>query len=78
MLDDATKQKIYDHYIKGQGSIQDIARFYRCSVEEVLHIIGQDELMTVETQGDLIDAAEAGTTPVNYEGQKHRVNYDVS
>jgi hypothetical protein len=86
MLDDATKKKIYDHYIKGQGSIQDIARVYRCTVEEVLQIIAADavnkadytSLTEVETTGDMIDQAEAGTTPVNMLGQKHRVNFDIT
>ena len=78
MLDDATQKKIYDHYQKGEGSIQDIARVYRCSVEEVLHIIGQDELTHVAIIGDQIDQAEAGNVPVNYQGTTHNVPYDIT
>ena len=78
MLDDATQKKIFNHYEKGEGSIQDIARVYRCSVEEVLHIIGQDELTSVELIGDQIDQSEAGNATVNYQGTKHQVPYDVS
>lgn len=57
---DDYKERIYEHYIKGQGSIQDIARIYRVSVEEVLDIVGEGEMKSVDTTGDLIDAQEAG------------------
>jgi hypothetical protein len=77
MLDDATKKKIYDSYIKGEGSIQGIANFYRVTVDQVLTIIGQDELKTVTTPGDMIDEDEAGTEPIK-SGQTHRVRYDPS
>lgn len=60
MLDDETKAKIKEHYSKGQGSIQDIARVYRVSVTEVLTIIGATDLTTLEIAGDMIDATEAG------------------
>ena len=60
MLDDSTREKIIEHYQKGQGSIQDIARVYRLTVDEVLEIIGVKDISNVRTQGDLIDAEEAG------------------
>jgi hypothetical protein len=76
MIDDKTRAAILDHYQKGQGSIQDIARVYRVTVDEVLHIIGEDELTSVTFQGDLIDPSEAGpgVTP-NYEGKTEHVTF---
>lgn len=74
-LDDKTSQAIKDHYMKGQGSIQDIARVYRVSVDTVLHLIGQDEMSSVDTIGDQIDPSEAGNAQLNYQGTKHKVDY---
>jgi hypothetical protein len=54
------EEKIVYHYQHAQGSIQDIARVYHRSVEEVLHILGLDDMSEVQTQGDLIDQSEAG------------------
>lgn len=59
-MDEKTKQKVIGHYDKGEGSIQDIARVYKVTVEEVLAAIGQPEVGMIETQGDLIDQSEAG------------------
>lgn len=59
-MDEELKKKINDHYQLGQGSIQDIARVYRLEVAEVLAVIGQEEMTTVEGIGDLIDQKEAG------------------
>lgn len=80
-LEDMTvEDRVKYHYMHGQGSIQDIARVYRMSVEEVLHLIGQDEMLTVEqSHGDLIDQSEAGPmTEINLQGKKFPVSYDVS
>lgn len=67
MLDDSTREKIVEHYQRGQGSIQDIARVYRLTVDEVLDIIGVTDISIVTTQGDLIDAEEAGPgAQINY------------
>lgn len=75
MLDEETRAKIYDHYQKGQGSIQDIARVYRVTVAEVLQIIGQDELLSVEVPGDMIDPSEAGpNVKLNY-GEQFNVPF---
>lgn len=74
MTDD--EEKIRYHYQHAQGSIQDIARVYRKSVEEVLHILGLDELSEVQTQGDLIDQSEAGPeTRVNPLGNPAKAHY---
>lgn len=79
MLDDETKQKIRDFYMKGQGSIQDYARIYRVSVEEVLEILGLNDMIEVETQGDLIDQGEAGPeVKVNPRGNPARSNYTTN
>lgn len=54
------KAKINDHYQKGQGTIQDIARVYGVTVADVLQAIGQGHLASVSTQGDMISESEAG------------------
>lgn len=59
MIDDETRTKIKDHYNRGEGSIQDIARVYRVSVADVLDITNNQELKAVTIQGDLIDPQEA-------------------
>lgn len=59
-MDDTLRKKVNEHYQLGQGSIQDIARVYRLTVEEVLEAIGQTELLSVEGVGDLVDQEEAG------------------
>jgi hypothetical protein len=74
------EERVNYHYQHGQGSIQDIARVYRLDVNEVLHIIGEDELSTVQLQsGDLIDASEAGPgAQMNYEGKRFYVPYETN
>jgi hypothetical protein len=73
------EEKVVYHYEHGQGSIQDIARVYRLDVAEVLHMIGQDELGTVTTQGDLVDANEAGPgAQLNYYGKDHNIGYSTN
>lgn len=74
------EDRIRHHYMHGQGSIQDIARIYRMTVDEVLHLIGQDEMLTVQqSHGDLVDASEAGpSADLHYEGKVHPVNYDTN
>jgi len=71
-----TEERVKYHYEHGQGSIQDIARVYRLNVDEVLHIIGQDEMTTVSTTGDMIDQSEAGPgVELNYNGKQHFIPY---
>lgn len=77
-LDDCRNddEKIVYHYQHAQGSIQDIARVYHRSVEEVLHILGLDDMSEVQTQGDLIDQSEAGPeTRVNPIGNPAKAHY---
>lgn len=72
------KEKILGHYLRGEGSIQDLARIYKVSVDEVLEIIGEKNLGSVTVQGDLIDASEAGpNAEMNY-GQEFKVPFDVN
>jgi hypothetical protein len=78
-LEDMTvEDRVKYHYMHGQGSIQDIARVYKLEVSEVLHLIGQDEMMTVtQSHGDLVDEREAGPgAQVNFNGKQHPVSYD--
>lgn len=70
------EDKIKFHYNRAQGSIQDLARVYHRSVDEVLHILGLDEMSEVQTQGDLIDQAEAGPeVSVNPVGNPAKAKY---
>lgn len=55
-------KEIKAHYQAGRGSIQDYARIYRLDMDEVLHIIGEEHLATVEFGGDQVDEAELGPT----------------
>lgn len=57
---DSLTKKVIKHYEQGDGSIQEIARTYRLTVEEVLGMIGQTDVMEVEGIGDLIGSDEAG------------------
>lgn len=59
-MDEQLIGKIKNHYQKGEGSIQDIARVYRLTVEEVLDVLGLSDVKTVEGMGDLIGTNEAG------------------
>lgn len=59
-MTDEMSAKIKNHYQKGEGSIQDLARVYNVSVEDVLGVLGLMDVATVETSGDLIDQQEAG------------------
>lgn len=77
-VDEAKRKEIYGHYQHGRGSIQDLARIYNVSVDEVLEITGNGELSTVYAQGDLIDASEAGpSAQMNY-GKDFKVPFTVN
>lgn len=62
VTDAETEAKIKEFYNAGKGSIQDYARIYRLTVEEVLEILGLNDLKQVQMGGDLIDEAELGPT----------------
>lgn len=72
------EEKVVWLYQHGKGSIQDIARVHRLTVDEVLAMIGQTDLMTVTTQGDLVDASElVGTQATLNHGTQHAVQYST-
>lgn len=77
-MDIDTEAKIKDHYNKGQGSIQDIARVYNVTVEAVLEAIGQSEMTEVVMQGDLIDQREAGPEVTVTPFKKERVPFSTN
>lgn len=55
------QNEIREHYQAGRGSIQDYARIYHLSVEQVLKIVGEEDLgETTISEGDQIDADEIG------------------
>lgn len=63
-MDEQLVAKIKNHYQKGEGSIQDLARIYRLEVDEVLDILGLSDMKEVEGMGDLIGTDEAGPEAV--------------
>jgi hypothetical protein len=70
------EERVVYRYNHAQGSIQDIARVYRLSMEEVLKLIGHDNMLEIPTQGDLIDQSEAGPeVRVNPMGNPARNNF---
>lgn len=69
-------EKILGHYQRAEGSIQDIARVYHVGVDHVLEVIGEKDMTSVMTQGDLIDQSEAGPeVRVNPYGNPAKANY---
>ena len=76
-MDKELQAKLVDHYQKGQGSIQDLARIYKVSVDEVLDAIGLGNDTPILT-GDLIDQSEAGPeATVNSSGTPVKQTYSV-
>lgn len=76
-MDDKTRAEIIHWYQVGTRSIQDIARIYRVSVDEVLELVGEKELGSVYLGGDLIDRDEAGpNAEMNY-GQTVKVPFST-
>lgn len=70
------EEKIKVYYMFGKGTIQDYARIFKLSVDEVNHILDLDDLSEVLTQGDLIDQAEAGPeVRVNPLGNPAKAHY---
>lgn len=53
---------IKELYNRGKGSIQDYARIYNVTVDEILDILDMKELKTVHIEGDQIDEEELGPT----------------
>ncbi len=77
-MNDKTKNEIIGFYQRGQGSIQDLARIYGVSVDEVLQLIGAGDLGAVTVGGDLIDASEAGAgAQMNY-GKDYKVPFTLN
>jgi len=77
-MDELTAGKIKQHYQKGEGSIQDLARIYRFTVEEVLDVLGLSDLKEVEGMGDLIGTNEAGPEVVIKTSNKYKANYTTN
>lgn len=75
----SVEDQIKDHYMRARGTIQDYARIYKLTVEEVLHILGHDEMISIETIGDLVDKKELGpNADPNPRGQLAEANYSVN
>ena len=73
------EERVTYRYQHGQGSIQDIARVYRIDVDQVLTILGLNDMIEVQTQGDLIDQSEAGPeTRLNPRGNPAKANYTTN
>lgn len=72
------EDKVKYRYEHGQGSIQDIARVYRLEVSEVLEMIGEGEMNSVEFGGDLITEKEAGPGATMNRGEQYDVPYSTN
>lgn len=77
-MNEEEKAKIKQHYQKGEGSIQDLARVYRCTVEEVLAVLELSEINSVEGIGDLIDQDEAGEDTPLIPFKKYKQKYTLN
>lgn len=77
-MDKELEAKIKNHYLLGQGSIQDIARVYRLTVDEVLDVLGLSDVKIVEGAGDMIDQHEAGPEAVLREKNIYRANFTTN
>lgn len=72
------EQKILYHYQHGEGSIQNIARFFNVEVDEVLNIIGEGDIAQVHQAGDTIGPDEAGpNATINY-GEDVKVPFTLN
>lgn len=78
MDDTKLKELVNDHYQKGEYPIQDIARKYRLSVEEVLVMIGQEDVMTVEGTGDMIGPDEVDDATQIITSKKYKVEFTTN
>lgn len=76
-MDPKTKANIINSYQRGRNSIQDLARIYKVSVQDVLETVGEGSATKVVAQGDLIDQQEAGNeVPVVY-SKEFRPDFSV-
>lgn len=78
MINEEDKAKIKNHYQKGEGSIQDLARVYRYPIEDILDLLGLSDLSSIETSGDLIDQEEAGPEAVLKASNKFKQKYTLN
>lgn len=76
----STEDQIRDHYMHARGTIQDYARIYKLSVDEVLLILDMEDLAQVETLGDLIDqdVLKAGDKPLRSQGDVAKVPFSTN
>lgn len=72
------KKEIIRAYQTSGRSIQDIARIFRVSVEEVLELIGESRAASVESTGDLVDQAEAGPNATLKTSEKIKVPFSTN
>ena len=78
-IDDQLFDTVKDHYVKGRGSMQDIARVYHVPMAAVFDITGNSELKSVVIQGDLIDPQEATGHGSSYNpGEVVTQTYDLN
>lgn len=77
-MDDELRNKIIGHYQKGQGSIQDIARVYHLSVDQVLEAIGIKDISHAAIGGDLIDPSEVGPGATFNYGQSVKIDFTTN
>lgn len=78
------EHQIWAHYLHARGTIQDYARIFKFTVEEVTDIINKKfdigNVKEVETTGDLIgeDEIGPGDTPIAASGKPAKANYSTN
>jgi hypothetical protein len=70
-------KRITDDYSRGVA-IVDIARRHSVTVERVLELTGNSDLLEVSVIGDQIDPTEIGNQGTYNAGQTYKVNYTVN
>lgn len=77
-MDEELRKKVNEHYQLGQGSIQDIARVYRLDVNDVLDALKLNDVLEVESVGDMVDESEVDPGTVINHGKRHRARYSTN
>lgn len=80
----SVKHQIWSHYLHARGTIQDYARIFKFTVEEVTDMLNEKfdigNVKEVETTGDLIgeDELGPGDAPISATGKPAKANYSTN
>ena len=78
MQDTELKKTVNEAYQRAGTSIQAIARDYRLTVEEVLVMIGQEDVMTVEGAGYMIGPDEVDDDTKIVTSKKYKAEFSTN